>query len=324
MFLGSIICCIIGYVYSQKFITSINNTSCSLFNFYEDAISGQKTDKLPRWIGIDGIASVLTNTGQALLQIQNSYPNAFNNNSWTQTDTENFIQSLNNSYNEFSSINFSNPNPANSQNEGKSTLTPLYISNYGPYSTNGTFLNLIYSEYNIMIGIAANNLIRAQNSSSIIISKINEINSTLMGIENNITSLENSFSKINNTILDQWTNIQNGINNQGILAFKILFGIYLFLAISGLFSIIFYSFCKCGFFKLFLHLNWIIGTILVFFTFILGSIFGIAGVASTDGPLVIQWIFSKQNLEHDHYVLADAQSTSYINICINGIYSNII
>lgn len=63
--------------------------------------------------------------------------------------------------------------------------------------------------------------------------------------------------------------------------------------------------------------------ILMVLTFILGTVFGIIGLISTDGITVLKWIFGAENLSSQSpKIIGTGQSARYINICFNG--NNII
>lgn len=56
-------------------------------------------------------------------------------------------------------------------------------------------------------------------------------------------------------------------------------------------------------------------------TFILGTVFGVIGLISSDGVTVFKWIFGSENLLSDNRkIITDKSAASYINICFNGIF----
>lgn len=59
-------------------------------------------------------------------------------------------------------------------------------------------------------------------------------------------------------------------------------------------------------------------------TFILGSVFGVIGLISSDGVGVIRWLFGSENLlSASPKVITDTTASKYINICLNGKSKNI-
>lgn len=52
-------------------------------------------------------------------------------------------------------------------------------------------------------------------------------------------------------------------------------------------------------------------------TFIIGSVFSVAGVIAQDGVPVINYLFSNQNLLVDHKIISDGEVGKYINTCMN-------
>lgn len=65
------------------------------------------------------------------------------------------------------------------------------------------------------------------------------------------------------------------------------------------------------------HFIWIVTLILVVLTFLVGVIFGLIGIVATDGTSVLQYIFSKENLEGEGVIFTDKTVGGYINTCVN-------
>lgn len=66
-----------------------------------------------------------------------------------------------------------------------------------------------------------------------------------------------------------------------------------------------------------MHLIWNLTTLIIILTFLLGAIFGIAGIISKDGVPVFKYLFSAQNLMYDGNIVNDKTVGSMINTCVN-------
>jgi len=59
--------------------------------------------------------------------------------------------------------------------------------------------------------------------------------------------------------------------------------------------------------------------VIMVLTFILGTVFGLIGVISSDGIDVLRWIFGPENLlGTSPKIITDATASKYIDICLNG------
>jgi len=57
--------------------------------------------------------------------------------------------------------------------------------------------------------------------------------------------------------------------------------------------------------------------IVMVLTFILGTVFGVIGLISSDGVTVFKWIFGSENLLSDNRkIITDKSAASYINIVL--------
>jgi len=104
------------------------------------------------------------------------------------------------------------------------------------------------------------------------------------------------------------------------MSFFIVYAVLAGISCLSIVFIICYVYCcKIQFLRYFLHLFWIIIMILMVLTFILGSVFGIIGLISTDGISVLKWIFGSENLSSQNpKYIGTGESAQYINICLNG------
>lgn len=168
--------------------------------FYSDVVNGQNITTTPRWIGINGISNTLSDTSSALTVISNE-ANKISSSSdpWTTTDPPNFERNLSYAYGNYSSSKLPNPNPASSQNGGLTSITPLYIKNYGNYTKDSTILNSIFKEYSTKISGSISFLNQAKGAASNISSYESKIQSQLQSARDNINSFNSTFTSVGNT-----------------------------------------------------------------------------------------------------------------------------
>lgn len=161
-------------------------------------MNGQNVTTTPRWIGINGISQKLSDTSSALSTIASNAANASSSSdSWTTVDPPAFEKNLSNYYSTYMSQTLSNPNPAASQNGGLSSITPLYIANYGNYTVSGSILNTIYQEYTTKIVASIDFLDQAKSAASNISTYENQIQAELSSAENSVQSFNSTFTDVN-------------------------------------------------------------------------------------------------------------------------------
>lgn len=101
-----------------------------------------------------------------------------------------------------------------------------------------------------------------------------------------------------------------------LIVYAVLAGIS---CLSIIFMIFYVCCCKVQWFRFCLHFFWIVIMVLMVLTFILGTLFGVIGLISTDGVSVIKWLFSTDNLKSTSpKIITDSKAASYLNVCLNG------
>lgn len=182
--------------------------TCQFLTFYSNTVNGQNTTSTPRWVGINGIRKIFSDTNSALDTIAQNSNNAFSNTSWTQTDPANFISQLNSTYYMFSGSSLTNRNPAGSK-KIVSSIIPTYISNYGQYNKDKTLLNSIYQEFTTKISYSISMIDQAKSYSQMVKNNIQSIKDSINSIDDNLKPLSDTFTTIETNIVDYWINYVN-------------------------------------------------------------------------------------------------------------------
>lgn len=273
---------------------------------------------MPRWIGVSGIEQTLQGTINAIDQIVVNSNEAFKDNSWTQTEPQKFENKLSEAYSSYFQTTIDNPNPSPSQSGGIQNIQPLYITNYGNYTNDGTALNSIYQEFDQKIKAAATLINSAQSYSTQITVASNDIKQTIGGVQIEISNFRTQLNSIEVDVMDQWITYQDTFNDTGSTSFFILFGVLIGITVLSTVGILLYTCCKVQWARFILHLVWFLTSLIMILTFILGTVFGILGLAGKDGVSVIQWIFSNENLNSTTpHVISDPEAAGYLNTCVN-------
>jgi hypothetical protein len=176
----------------------MNGVTCVFLQFYSDVVLGEDSSIIPRWIGIDGISNTLASTETALDTISANYQQAFSGNDWTSTLPPQFESDLASTYKNYYHSSLVNPNPLSNT---KSNITPIYITEYGNYTDQGQELNYIFQEFNLKINLAIDSLNHAKSYSQSIDQNMDDIKSTIDGVQSNILSILNAFNNIDTEVI---------------------------------------------------------------------------------------------------------------------------
>jgi hypothetical protein len=118
-----------------------------------------------------------------------------------------FVDSLQSSYDTYFGIKLSNPNPAPSQSLGVTQISPSYITKYGNYDKTGTTLNSIYNEFDSKLKASIEFRNQAREVAEIINDNAEEIKTKLEEIQTELLKMLKLFDKFNSDTLDSWMDI---------------------------------------------------------------------------------------------------------------------
>ena len=185
----------------------MNGTTCAVMVFYSDTVNGQNSTAIQEWIGINRLGNVLDNTIDALNTIISNSASAFPSSDDDQGALLNFTNTLTSSYSSYSPSRLTNPNPADSKSLGEVQILPVYINNYGDYTTAGTTLNTIYEEFNTKLQGSYTVRSNAQSYVSDLQSNTSTVTAKLTSVRDAIFELKTSFNTFSNSVISTWINV---------------------------------------------------------------------------------------------------------------------
>ena len=168
---------------------------------YQNILDGQDDSITPRWSGIDVISQKLDYTINTLDAIkdklgiikESNWVNGFTN------EASLFENNLNEYYKNYKDSKISTANPL--QKEQK--IIPLYIRNLGNYSSNYTYLNNIFTEFDSRIKYSTNLVNSVKDSSKILGYSIEEIKNVMKNIKNKILEVSNSITPYSSSLINK-------------------------------------------------------------------------------------------------------------------------
>ncbi len=326
---GSIIfICFYGVATAKESIIGFNNVACSLLKFTSDIIDGQSKNSYPKWVGINKLTNTFNDIKDNLNQSQNQNGKDF----YTNYD---LLIKKQSDYSDYLGVNgYINKNKDNS---GKSyyipldkttfiyldediNLIPSYIKNWEDSITfpNG---NSVIRDHLILTNVLLSGMKICENIStgydctkeSIIYKELNKGTTHIYTLQNTITDLKNSF-------VEPFYEYEKMLSDYGKKYVKYVF--YVIMLISGFLTALNIILnCDCDskmncVAKILLYIFWIIISIVMIISFILGGLLGIIGNVSKDLTYVIGEILDKDNLNKINPVILKGDGVKYINICL--------
>ena len=314
--------CIYGLSQSNSIFVGLSDTECSLLRFVGDIIEGETKEKKPKWGGVEKIKTMLTDTVTQINSID--------------ANTLNSLSAKNNAINGILTTFETNlKSESQSLNQNNDYSYGDYIldmaKNFGEYDgstkpSQSTFVGKWYNEYKEPSNLAKMTMDNAHTELGRI--KDGEVTQSFtkasMKINDIKTSIDNVKDEISGIIIDY----SETIDKYGKLGFKIVFSVLTVIDVAIAVMMFLLCFCSgkscssCCFFrcglKIVLHLLWNIMSLLMIFTFLIGSIFVLVGTLGKDLTMTVSYFVGGENLGKGDNAILLGNAATKLNICING------
>jgi hypothetical protein len=143
---GLVAICVIGFIFSSKLPKKVDEIECATMQFYLDTKFGEIKDTSPKWIGTEGIVAKLDQFIAAFDEVERNKDGAFSDTSSISNHKSSYMALLDAKWEENKGVTTV---PADPKKSG--SITPGYITSWGPKSEQITTLGRLELEYNIMI-----------------------------------------------------------------------------------------------------------------------------------------------------------------------------
>ena len=313
---------------ANRAITGLNNTSCSLLNFVDDIINGQKGHTVPYWkgIGINGLGKVLESIKTGIYVAINTNKDDFyhstGNYSKFVTDSNENIKDMKEDdvkdSNEFYHFSLT----AQGTYESK-TLSPQCIINYN------NFKQAFRDEYDHLVDQTQHVLsTMEENFNTVTGCQRGQQNcdesDTFKAITDSIKAIEDitdSFTSVQSDITDPWYDVQSAINDIGKSTLKIAGSVICVFCASVCALIILFKLMNCvgKIFRIVITVLWNIVAFTTIVSFIAGGVIGLLGKIGIDLVSVMNFILSEENLNADKpEVIGKMENQKYLITCLHG------
>ena len=314
LYLGVVVSSIVGFTSANKFVHSFNGSTCSLINFIYHTANGEEKEELPKWIGATNIVNVISDLTKPIDAIDDDYTQAFG----TGSDYDNLESKVSDYKSTIDNIYLISKE---TQNNGPSggKVKPIFSKDFT--KNTGKNYNAIQTEYTAYIESAAESTKDLQESAEqIVLGKGDgSLQQTLQGFQTEFTNIEQTITGVASPVLDNVIKIRDKAFDIFLLAFKILYGIFVAFSAVLMALLTLYALIKCFLFKIPVHIIWNLVMLICILTLIVGSLLGIISYIFRAISPVLTYLLSKEYLSDPNSLFHGmGQAPNYIDVCLNG------
>ena len=307
---GVIIAAIVGFARSSKFTSSFDGATCSIINFIEHMKNGEEKTEFPKWIGTNNIVSTLESLSAPIDTIKSDYSSVF-----PGTDYNNVVNGYTSYKGEIENIQTNLYVGVTGLSNSK--VYPLFTSKFE--NANTEYSKLIIEEFNSVIKNGYDNIQGLKNAGATISDPNSGLDTTLGGYSQTFSDMEQTISNVGDPAIDNILKVRDKAFDLFLLAFKILYGVFLALAIALITLLSLYVWLKFTFLKIPTHIVWNVAMLICFLTLLIGSLLGIVTYIFNAISPVMTYLLSKEYLEDPSSLFSQTgDSAKYVDICLNG------
>ena len=324
--------CLYGLIKSNSIFRGLSDTECSILQFFNETIEGEAKAENPKWAGIEGIKSILTEVKDRINTQGSSTYNALVAGQGQSTNLrEQFGLTL---HDRSASVTDTSANVETL--DGKTyrldiTTKDIYGSFDNAHETGEGYVKNWFDEYKIIADESDRNLQTAATNFHKITDPNPDEGEPVTGyldeIKDSVDEMGKSVKEVKDSMADSIVEFSDYIDEYGKLGFKIFFSALVVIdaAIAALIFLL--CFCsgekckncclfRCGF-KLLIHLFWNILALLMIITLFIGFIFTLIGSIGKDLTFVVNYFISEENMNQAEPALFGAEGKKLFT-CFNG------
>jgi len=339
---------IYGLTQSKKIFVGLANTECSILKFFGQVLNGEIKQERPKWAGIEGINDLLDdlidgvrriqgNTGTTLTAGINRIESAKSSfHSQMKAAGEVFYTSS--SYNGNYLRNYAGKNIQDFPFEDKYILD--IVKNFGKREntddsniiyTPDSILDQWYREFFTVSSNADRNMGEARDGFNNIISSSTTIINSLTNGQTQLNKLTKPFTDAEKEFGSILGDYSGYIDEYGKMSVTIVFSVLMVINIAlAVLMLLIYFFstktcagccCMRCLFKFCTHILWNVLSLMIIFSFMIGSILGLFGTIGGDMMSLVTYIMSEENFDSAQPLILNkiqGDAKDYIRSCIHG------
>ena len=322
--------CIYGLTQTSKIFTGIADTECSLLQFFDVILFGEKKQTTPKWIGVENVNILLNRMHTQLDNMANADLLGNLDLLMEEIDFQKglFKSELESSYQKF--YDPDSPTTYLSQYTQDYSLNQYYIGEssdkkflngkyvldiikkFGKYDSTSktfeenTFLSFWNTEFSGIGEQAGTTLTQARNNfNEILTEKLGDIRDALEKGQDELSKLRDPFNDVYNDISEYLYDASDTLDKNGKLSVNLVFGVlgFMNLALGVLmFFICMFSTQTCaectffrGIFKFVFHILWNLLALCMVLSFMIGSALALIGRVGADMMSFVSYVVSEEN-----------------------------
>ena len=284
------------FVFSQ-FSKDFNGASCALMNFFEHAIRGEETDKLPKWGGTEHISTVLGDTKNAISGNTIGTP-------VTTCDPNDYFKEVNMDFIKLDKSRYDK-------------LSPEIVKEFDKSYTNDTLINKIYQEYLIYIKGGEEQVEQLEHNQDVIKNPSDIIN-TLSESKQSFADIGSLLESASDSVATNFVDLQIKFSDYILLGFNVIFGVFLAISVITLVCLSLYVWLKVFPLKYVIHVMWNLSMFLLFIGLLIGSVLGIVSSVSKQLSPVMGYLLSPDYISSPNSVISAVGNTGeMLDVCLN-------
>ena len=308
---GVIIAAIVGFARSSKFTSSFDGATCSIINFIEHMMNGEEKTEFPKWIGTNNIVKTLNDLNTPIATIGAEYTGVFESSPYNGlnskvSDYEGKLDAIGTTSKDdfYKGVSYSG-----------STVYPLFTEAF--HTKESKYYKMLLDEYSNVITVHYEN-VKGLDEAGKQIKDSTTLGSTLDGYTETFSNIEQTISNVGDPAIENILKVRDKAFDLFLLAFKILYGVFLALAAALIILLSLYVWLKFSFLKIPTHIVWNVGMLICFLTLLIGSLLGIVSYIFNAISPVMTYLLSKEYLSDPSSLFSQTGDVAdYIDICLN-------
>ena len=266
---------------------------------------------MPKWIGVENVVATVNELSKPLDIVDEEYDTAYGENSVFQTIEQNKMTPYKNKFEANTIYN----DGAVTKNGQK--IYPLHLQGFK--DKNSKDYIAINTEYQTSIQGGYSVCQELQPVAKQIQEEKAAIFLELDNYQKQFLELEQSVSTTGGQLVDNVMKIRDKAFDLFLLAFKILYGIFVAFSAGLMGLLTLYALIKCFLFKLPVHILWNVVMIVTILTLIIGSLMGILGfIFGTVSPVLTELLSPEYLTSPNSLFGTVGNAPKYIDTCLNG------
>ena len=313
LYFGVVVSSIIGFTSANTFVHSFNGSTCSLINIVYHTVNGEEKEEMPKWIGVQNIVQALKNISEPLDVIETNYDAAFNNPPTTTEYDKSYKGDNTTTSDNIGTDVDARCNGLKNIYQSVAAIYPVFALAFKDDDAEG--MKVVKAEYDGYITVALDNTNTMKPIAEILKNQKSTIITQLDGFQTQFINLQSTVTNAGEPLVDNFVKTRDKAFDIFLLAFKILYGIFVAFSVILMGLVTLYALLKCFIFKLPVHIIWNVVMLICILTLVIGALLGIVSFIFGAVSPVLAYVLEPEFLKTFGAV---GGAETYVDVCLNG------